>query len=120
MVNRIKTPKVINFNIKCKDYLVKIIDFEWANKTPNFRTSEYHQKYFNKNKIKSELLLTIFFYCQTLKKDKNIILLILRKYSHIVEKYLESKNKLNNYELTNYEFDNLLLNHFERIIKPLI
>lgn len=118
MVTRLEKPKLITFNkfrLKCEDYVVKVIDFEYADKTPQFRTLEYQTKFFSENKIISELLLTVFFYCRTLKKSEDEILPILKKYSHIIENYLKSKNKL-----TNYNFDKLLLKYFNKIIKPLI
>jgi len=107
-----------NINIVCKNYLSKIIDFGWSENKPFFRTLQYHNKYFKKNKIISEVVIYSYFYLITIKgiKFSPKIIDILQKISDIVEKLLAEKNMLTqlNFDLEFYKF---LFLYYDKIIK---
>jgi serine/threonine protein kinase len=118
MYNRIDNKidiKYDKFNIVCEKYIIKIIDFGWTENIPAFRTTEYHNKYFRKLQIVSELVLFTYFYMITLKNN-NLILSIITDLCLIIEKKLN-----NSHQLTPQNFDfifyNLIINsYFSQII----
>ena len=121
MYTTIDNPLKLNLygiDIKCEKYLCKIIDFGWAQNIPGFRTTEYHKKYFNKNKIISEIVIFSYFYLLELKPNdieySKYVLLLLQKMSNMVEKLLKNNNNLNsrNFDVTYF---NLLHSFYENI-----
>lgn len=65
---QIKLNKSI-ITIPIKEYCIKIIDFGRSSKIPEFRTTEYHQKYFPQLKYISEVLLFAYFFFKTMNED---------------------------------------------------
>jgi len=59
-----------NICVPIKEYCIKIIDLGRSCKRPEFRTTEYHQKYFPTLKYISEPLLFTYFFFKTMNDDK--------------------------------------------------
>jgi len=97
-----------NFNdnikiiIPINKYQIKFIDYGKINTYPEFRTTEYMEKYFNNlynEKIISETILFTFIYFINCDLDKNNLLLLINKIISIILK----SNELNNIKSNNFE-----------------
>ena len=88
--------------IPINKYKIKIIDYGWINKYPEFRTTEYMEKYFNnlyKNKIISEVILFTYFYFINCNLNKTYILPLINKF--ISDIYTTDVKKLDYLFITN-------------------
>lgn len=97
-----------NFNdnikiiIPINKYQIKFIDYGKINTYPEFRTTEYMEKYFNNlynENIISETILFTFIYFINCGLDKNNLLLLINKIISIILK----SNELNNIKSNNFE-----------------
>jgi len=92
----------IKIIIPINKYQIKFIDYGHINTYPEFRTTQYMEKYFNNlynDNIISETILFTFFYFINCGLDKNNLLLLINKIISIILR----SNELNNIKSNSFE-----------------
>ena len=99
----LKNYNFYNMKISLKHFYIKIIDFEWADKTPGFRTTEYYKKYFSHIPFISEVMIFIHFYYLTINKN------YLYKLNKIIKNIINENKNINlkkfDYKLIEYFYN---------------